>query len=975
MPPRFTNKHYWSIFIVFLFIIQSIPFIPNTTNKVQALQTLTQTTETDFKSSRVDNISIEGTGVGAKLRLSLIEQNAWKNMNPSIKPSARVIVGMAEIYGTDKIVMFGGNKNDNPDGLNNETWVYDYSDNKWTQMFPPVSPTKRNQFGMSTIYNDDKVLLFGGWDGVLWKWYNDTWVYDLSDNNWTNMSPLHNPPRTDMFGQATIWNSDKVVIFGGVVPDSNNNAAYTNKTWVYDLSDNDWTEKTPLVSNPQTTCENSLAAISGTDKVLAFGGWYMGNATWIYDLSDDTWTKANTAVNPPWRYVASMASVNNDDKVILMYGTNTSTLQPDMWVYDLSDNKWTSKDLIQKPPPGCGIGLATLYNDDVTIFFGGWDGINWYSKKDETWAYNAASYAQGGYFVSIPYNVHGPADFKTLSWNFSVPDGTYLGLQLRTAKDEAGLATAYFVGPAGATDAFYTYTGHDPIWSGHNGDQWIQYFLTMTTTNDSITPYLFDISIDYNLLPYPPTSIYPANLQTINTSRPQFQWVFSDPDNGTQGVFLVQLDNSSDFSSVDITSGEITCSTGSWRPSDPIPDGTWYWRVNTKDSDGDWSGYNSTTFTVTIDTTPPRTECVLFGTVGLKDWYTSKVDASLRLYGMTGSLAWTRYRLDGGPWTNYTSSFMVPGEGHHTLEYYSKDVANNTEVIRTTEFKIDTIPPLLKVDEPLDGSLTNLTPAKVSGSTEAGATVIVNGVAIVVSTGLFNSTMSLNEGDNIINTTAFDEAGNHNTILRTVTLDTKAPELDVEALPSLTNRSAQALTGKAYDLHPFKVFVDGKEVVVLNSAFKNDVVLKEGPNEFVITAQDLAGNINRTVRRTVLDTIPPVIEILEPKWTKTKSNMVYIQGRTEPKAQVLFDGKELAVDAKGNFNHTVSLRLGQNVFNFKAIDPAGNENHKDLTLVKISEPTRTHLDSECTPLILILVLCAIAGASAYLWYLRRKGLI
>ena len=557
-------------------------------------------------------------------------------------------------------------------------------------------------------------------------------------------------------------------------------------------------------------------------------------------------------------------------------------------------------------------------------------------------------------------------------WNSSVPSGTALGLQIRTSKDEAGLTIAPFVGPDGTADTFYTVSGGQ-LWAGHDGDQWVQYKVGMKTTDDSITPYLFDLAIDYNLLPYPPTSIYPANFQLINTSSPEFRWAFSDPDNGTQGVFLVQLDNDAGFSSIDTSSGEITCSTNSWTPPTPIPDGKWNWRVKAKDSDGDWSDYNSTTFSVTIDTTPPVSTHVITGRIGWNGWATSAVNVTVSAVDATSGVAWSRYRLDNGSWTNYTTVFAVSAEGHHSVDYYSKDVANNTEAIKKVEFKIDTVPPILVVSAPADGLLTNSSPVEVTGSTEIGAIVKLNRVAVAVESGLFTSNMVLTEGDNVINLTAFDEAGNHRTVMRSVVLDTRAPVLDVGVLPALTNRSAQTLTGKAVDAHQVQVFVDGKSVPLLNGFFKANLTLMEGMNEILVVAQDLAGNMNRTTRKAVLDTIPPNIVILEPTWTKTKNSTANIRGRTEPNAHVFINGKELAVDANGGFNCSVTLRQGHNAFTIKAIDPAGNENHKGLSLERSSEPTKTRVGSECMPIIILVVLCAVAGVSIHLWYLRKKG--
>jgi subtilase family serine protease len=54
---------------------------------------------------------------------------------------------------------------------------------------------------------------------------------------------------------------------------------------------------------------------------------------------------------------------------------------------------------------------------------------------------------------------------------------------------------------------------------------------------------------------------------------------------------------------------------------------------------------------------------------------------------------YTRYRIDGGMWTNYTSSFFLQSEGMHLLEWRSRDNASNVEEINSREIWVDDSPP------------------------------------------------------------------------------------------------------------------------------------------------------------------------------------------------------------------------------------------------------------------------------------------
>jgi hypothetical protein len=74
------------------------------------------------------------------------------------------------------VLLFGGYDGD----FDGETWVYDLSENTWTQKFPSASPSVRYSHALASL-EGDQVLLFGGnqWD----EYVNDTWVYgDIGDS-------------------------------------------------------------------------------------------------------------------------------------------------------------------------------------------------------------------------------------------------------------------------------------------------------------------------------------------------------------------------------------------------------------------------------------------------------------------------------------------------------------------------------------------------------------------------------------------------------------------------------------------------------------------------------------------------------------------------------------------------------------------------------------------------------------------------
>ena len=130
--------------------------------------------------------------------------NAIRNIkaNPyygDLIPRKYISKGVINKYGTDKILLFGGLRGLNP--ILNDTWVYDLSENKWTNKTPNNHPGARYEHAMASIWGTDKVVLMGGRnDGNV---FYDTWIYDLSNNTWTSFTP-NSPTITAGFNKLVI---------------------------------------------------------------------------------------------------------------------------------------------------------------------------------------------------------------------------------------------------------------------------------------------------------------------------------------------------------------------------------------------------------------------------------------------------------------------------------------------------------------------------------------------------------------------------------------------------------------------------------------------------------------------------------------------------------------------------------------------------------------------------------------------------
>jgi len=101
-----------------------------------------------------------------------------------------------------------------------------------------------------------------------------------------------------------------------------------------------------------------------------------------------------------------------------------------------------------------------------------------------------------------------------------------------------------------------------------------------------------------------------------------------------------------------------------------------------------------------IDLVAPETKAELRGQRP-NDWFSTPVEVRLQALDQgTGQaivgVQEIRYRLDSGPWQTRggsSTSFIVSGDGPHTIEYYAVDKVGNQEPTHSVTFKVDTTPP------------------------------------------------------------------------------------------------------------------------------------------------------------------------------------------------------------------------------------------------------------------------------------------
>lgn len=151
---------------------------------------------------------------------------AWTNRKPLAPPSGRGWAAFAYHQRIKKCVLFSGSAYYGP--VKNDTWLYDYSANSWQQIFPSNPPAPRTRASMAYDSENGVMVLFGGNDTCYGagsgagRQLTDTWVLDVENNRWIEMTPAVHPSNTKTW-QGAYDPANNVM----VVMDLNSD------TWVY----------------------------------------------------------------------------------------------------------------------------------------------------------------------------------------------------------------------------------------------------------------------------------------------------------------------------------------------------------------------------------------------------------------------------------------------------------------------------------------------------------------------------------------------------------------------------------------------------------------------------------------------------------------------------------------------------------------------------------------------------------------------
>ena len=118
-------------------------------------------------------------------------------MSPNSHPDVGWAQAITYDSESDRVILQGG---EHDDFTYEETWAYDYNSDIWTKMNPTTHPGPRATHSMDYDMLSDRCILFGGVNigGYITQTgsedrFNDTWIYDYNTDNWTELDLSTSP--------------------------------------------------------------------------------------------------------------------------------------------------------------------------------------------------------------------------------------------------------------------------------------------------------------------------------------------------------------------------------------------------------------------------------------------------------------------------------------------------------------------------------------------------------------------------------------------------------------------------------------------------------------------------------------------------------------------------------------------------------------------------------------------------------------
>jgi len=249
--------------------------------------------------------------------------------------------------------VFGGKTGNSGGVALNDLWRFDGA--AWTEMTAngaAGSPPERDKAGVTWDFARNKLIVFGGQDGV-GNLLDDTWEWDPVSNLWTDISPVLSPSARRFHSISYDPTTTGILMFGGL----DGTAAHLDDTWLF-LGGNTWVPMAPTVV-PPTRRQHHLVTRPDVGDVLLVGG-------------------QNATLSAPAKWRRDTHSWNGSDWVQILTATEPQGVVANDATYDLARQRVVM-------PSGNGGTPANQFNgvSEFDTLTGDWvirSGLGYYSR-------------------------------------------------------------------------------------------------------------------------------------------------------------------------------------------------------------------------------------------------------------------------------------------------------------------------------------------------------------------------------------------------------------------------------------------------------------------------------------------------------------------------------------------------------------------------------------------------------------------
>jgi Galactose oxidase, central domain len=256
-------------------------------------------------------------------------------------PPKRGGASVAWDHGRNKLIVFGGDGGSSTTYMN-DTWEWDLTTNKWTQITSTNSPSKRRYAAMAWDPITKGMVLFGGMPVGSNKALNDTWL--LLNGQWIPRSPVTVPPGAYFHSLMTRPNYKDIVMCSGA---DNSTTPVSRHFGVWRWSGANWFAIPVNKTVPHATLATQAVYDQARKRIVLQGGnglsTYSNNAYGkLYGGSPSGWTSEFDFLTNEWKLYGA-ASFNTADPVIGRTGRYFAGYVPALGkVYKVSGQNPTS---------------------------------------------------------------------------------------------------------------------------------------------------------------------------------------------------------------------------------------------------------------------------------------------------------------------------------------------------------------------------------------------------------------------------------------------------------------------------------------------------------------------------------------------------------------------------------------------------------------------------------------------------------